>query len=154
MTGIVSTWALPRLMQPRIQGNERAVLALLRMQATAQSVWKARLGRYASLREVVFSPPEDRTEFDENPSFRRPLLPSRLYPDRDGLALRAGYFFAQSFVGRKPVGTWAWPKLEKYSGYDTYWLDYASGRIFRAPAGVPPGYAPPAPDSLGPEAAP
>ena len=124
---------LPMALEARQKENESHAREYLRMVAASEQVWKREMGTYVDLRrlaESVPNPPEHRNHLrTPGLAFSSPMV-------FDGLdiAHRGGYRFRIGMNDEsRAVGCWAWPNLRDYSGYETYWVDFETGKVWVSP---------------------
>jgi len=126
---LLSVWLLPVALKARQVENAEHARQYLRMISASEQVWKREMGVYVDLRRLAESVPSP-SEYPNH--LRTPglsLTPPLVF-DGNGIAHRGGYRFqiGTNNEGRA-VGCWAWPNLRDYSGRDTYWVDFDTGKL-------------------------
>ncbi len=147
---LVSTFALPRALEPRLALAEEQGLGYLGMVLNAERAWQRLSGEAVPLgRLAVEAPPAPLG----SPNLHRVLFPPALIVDAAGIGHRGGYRYRLVRSEGRWIGCWAWPSLPGYSGRRTYYADFGSARIHEwkgeLESGGPP-QGPPAPARLGP----
>lgn len=129
----LSVLLLPMALEARQKENENHAREYLRMIAASQQVWHREIGSYTDVRRLTESVPNP----PEHPNhLRTPGLAfsSPLIFDGQGIAHRGGYRFRVGVdADSRTVGCWAWPNLRDYSGYETYWIDFETGKVWVTP---------------------
>ncbi len=137
---VLSLWGLPRALEPRLRLNETSAVELLRVLQSGRLAWEQQTGVPVTLVQLTgYLLPDEEAELP------RSLMPHGFFLRDDGAVLRGGYRFRESYDrSAGPLGCWAWPKLREYSGREVYWLDYATGEVFRVDGleALPPPTAP------------
>jgi len=127
---LIGALALPAAYSSRRDLNGAQVRGYLRMIRGAQLVWRAEVGAFKGLGDLVlYSPPRRVTV---GPNLRVALLPTTFLPyDTDPTGRRAGHRFESGYTrAAAPAGCWAWPETKGYAGDEVYWIDYASGQLY------------------------
>lgn len=146
---LVSTFALPRALEPRLALDEEQGLGYLGMVVNAERAWQRLTGEAVSLQRLAAEAPP---AAPGRPNLHRVLFPPALIVDARGVAHRGGYRFRLARADGRWVGCWAWPSLPGYSGRRAWYADFGSGRIHAWEGelgGTEPPQRPPDPTRLG-----
>lgn len=118
---VLGAFAMPPIYRTRIKMNESAARETLQMLRTAQLSWKQHTGSWARLHSVAYAPGP--------PSNLEPFLPF-LHASEDGVAHLGGYRYSQILdANGVPDGCVAEPITPKFSGRNSFALNYQSGEV-------------------------